>query len=145
MRPPSYQVIYTSCPCESFTPAALSDVMDVSRRNNLRHDITGILLHTEDQILQVVEGPQEAVLQLMERIRADTRHEDLRIILAHTVARRDFGEWNMALREMPREALGACPALSEFFEPGFDIQALRYGSPATFLLRAFHELNVKAT
>jgi hypothetical protein len=139
-----YQMIYTSCPGESLTPQALHDLMDRSRLNNARHGITGILLHTEDQFMQVVEGPQDAVDRLMERILKDPRHEDVRIIMAHTVMRRDFGEWNMALRCLPREVLAKTSALSAFFKPDFDIRSMHNGSPAGFLLQAFRELHMEA-
>jgi hypothetical protein len=144
MSAPVYQLIYTSCPCESLTPPVLSELMALSRRNNAREGITGILLHTEGQFMQVVEGPRAAVDRLMERIHKDTRHEDVRIVMAHTVMRRDFGEWDMALHALPREALGKSSALSEFFKPEFDIRSLRYGSPASFLLQAFRELHIEA-
>jgi hypothetical protein len=138
-----HQIIYTSRPCECLTPTALAELMARARLHNVRHGITGILLHTEDQFMQVVEGPQAAVEPLMERIHIDTRHEDVRVILAHAVTRRDFGEWDMALRELPRDALGERSALSQFFKPGFDIRSLHYGSPASFLLQAFRELHAQ--
>jgi hypothetical protein len=80
----------------------------------------------------------------MERIHKDPRHEDVRVIMAHAVARRDFGEWDMALREVARGALAPRSALSEFFKPGFEIRSLHYGSPASFLLQAFRELHAEA-
>jgi hypothetical protein len=138
-----HQCIYTSYPSESLTPDALADLMARAREHNVRHGITGILLHTDDQFMQVVEGPQAAVERLMLRIHKDTRHEDVRIIMTHTVLRRDFGEWEMALRRMPRQALGPRSALSEFFKPDFDIRSLHYGSPASFLLQAFRELHAE--
>jgi hypothetical protein len=145
MNTPIYQCIYTSYPCESLTSAALADLMARARLHNMQHGITGILLHTDDQFMQVVEGPQAAVEQLMVRIHKDNRHEDVRIIMAHEVAQRDFGEWDMALRRMPREALAPRSALSEFFKSNFDIRSLHYGSPASFLLQAFRELHGECT
>ena len=136
-----HQLIYTSRPSEELTPALLEALMARARVHNARHGITGILLHTENQFMQVVEGPKAAVETLMERIQRDFRHEDVSVIMAHTVAQRDFGEWDMAVRELPREALEPKSALSEFFRPDFDIRSLQYGSPATFLLQAFRELN----
>lgn len=136
-----YQCIYTSYPSDSLTPGALAELMARARLHNVQHAITGILLHTDDQFMQVVEGPQATVEQLMARIHKDTRHEDVRIIMTHTVSRRDFGEWGMALRALPLEALGPRSALSEFFKADFDIRSLQYGSPASFLLQAFRELH----
>ena len=137
-----HQLIYTSCPSKSLNPTGLADLMVRARAHNASRGITGVLLHTREQFLQVVEGPQSAVEQLMERIHLDTRHDDVRVIMAHTVARRDFGEWDMALREVSGQALGSGSAISEFFKPGFDIRSLHHGSPASFLLRAFRELHV---
>jgi lipopolysaccharide biosynthesis regulator YciM len=138
---PVHQCIYTSYPGDSLTPEVLNQLLEHSRLNNAQNGITGILLHTDDQIMQVVEGPKAAVEALMERIKKDPRHDDVSIIMSHTVAQRDFGEWEMALRTMPKDAMAPNSALSQFFKPDFDIQSLHHGSPASFLLRAFRELN----
>lgn len=144
MNGPLHQVIYTSYASLELTEEGLQAILATSRRNNGRDQITGILLHSGDQFLQVIEGPRPAVERLHNLIAADSRHEGMRTVLAHDVKQRDFGEWHMAMRELPPELLAENPALSEFFTPEFDLASLRYGTPATFLLQAFRELNSAA-
>ncbi|RTL38668.1 MAG: BLUF domain-containing protein [Burkholderiales bacterium] len=141
MSGPYHQLIYTSDASLDLTPEGLASIRDSSQRNNARDQITGILLHSGDQFLQVIEGPRAAVERLHRLIAADTRHEGMRTVLAHDVNQRDFGQWAMAVRELPPEQLAQHQALSQFFSPDFDLGSLRYGTPATFLLQAFRELN----
>lgn len=136
-----HQIIYTSYASPDLTEEALQAILVIARRNNARNGITGILLHSGDQFMQVIEGPRPAVERLHKLIAADPRHEGMRTVLAHDVNQRDFGEWHMALRELPPERFADNPALSQFFAPDFDLASLRYGTPATFLLQAFRELS----
>ncbi len=144
MNGPHHQIIYTSYASPDLTNEALQAILAIARRNNARDEITGILLHSGDQFLQVIEGPKPAVERLHSLIAADPRHEGMRTVLAHEVRQRDFGEWHMAMRELPPELLAEKPALSQFFTPEFDLASLRYGTPATFLLQAFRELSSPA-
>lgn len=136
-----YQLIYTSRAGPSLTPQALAEILSASRVRNVRAQITGILVHSGGQFMQVLEGRREAVERLQERLAADPRHEDMRVVFEHEVSQRDFAEWDMALQELTPHELASGSALSQFFQPGFDISALRYGSPASFLLQAFRELH----
>lgn len=141
MSGPYHQLIYTSYASPDLTPQGLKAIGETSQRNNARDQITGILLHSGDQFLQVIEGPGPAVERLHRVIAADPRHEGMRTVLAHEVRERDFGQWAMAVRELPPEELAQRQALSQFFSPAFDLGALRYGTPASFILQAFRELN----
>lgn len=141
MNGPHHQLIYTSYASPELSAEGLQAILAAAQRHNAREGITGILLHSGDQFLQVLEGPQAAVERLYKLIAADPRHEGVRTVLAHEVRQRDFGEWHMAMREMPPEQLARSATLSQFFLPGFDLGQLRYGTPASFLLKAFRELN----
>lgn len=144
MNGPHHQVIYTSYASPDLTDEGLNAILATARRNNARDEITGILLHSGNQFLQVIEGPRPAVERLLNRIAVDPRHEGMRTVLTHEVKHRDFGAWHMAMRELPPELLAENPSLSQFFTPEFDLASLRYGTPATFLLKAFRELNSAA-
>lgn len=141
MSDPIYQLIYTSQAAPTLTAAALQQIIEAAQIRNASEQITGILLHSDGQFMQVIEGSREAVERLQERLSLDPRHEDMRVIYAHEVAERDFAQWAMALREQAPDQLTAGSALSQFFQPDFDILALCHGSPVSFLLRAFRELH----
>jgi len=140
MTTPIHQLIYTSTPKEGLTRTELQAILAVARRNNAREGLTGVLLYGGDQFMQVLEGPRPVIERLVHVLFADPRHKDMRIVLAHDVSQRDFGDWDMALSAFSREQLASPSALSQFFSPSFDIGTLPYGTAASFLLQAFREL-----
>ena len=62
-------------------PTGLSDIISVSRRHNPKLQITGIISYRQGQYLQVLEGPDAAVDELMGKIAVDPRHEDIWVFL----------------------------------------------------------------
>lgn len=50
--------------------------------------------------MQMLEGRREAIVQRMERIRTDPRHQDVRIVIEGSAQRRVFQDWGMALRDI---------------------------------------------
>ncbi|MDT9000786.1 BLUF domain-containing protein [Paucibacter sp. APW11] len=142
MPAPIFQLIYASEARAGLGHEDLLRLLVQSRRANAECGLSGILLHCRGQFLQVLEGDRATIEALLERIEADERHQNLRVALAHVVAQRDFEQWTMALYDIEPAALAQDSALAAFFQPDFDISALRYGSPSSFLLRAFRELSL---
>lgn len=142
MNAPLYPLIYTSRATPSMTALELQQIIAAARTRNASEQITGILLHSDGQFMQVIEGGRAAVERLQARLALDPHHEDMRVIYAHEVAQRDLSHWDMALREQPPDQLSAGSALSQFLQPDFDVRALGYGSPVGFLLQSFGELHV---
>ena len=135
-----HQLIYTSRRADDLSDEALEALLRGARENNARHDLTGVLLCTHDQFMQVLEGPQAEVESLLARIIADRRHEEVRVALRRDIAVRDFSGWHMALRDTRANPLVADCELSRFFEPDFNIDALPDASPTSFLMRAFRDI-----
>jgi len=71
-------------------------IMVVSVARNAALDVNGALLFTGTYFAQRLEGPVQAVNQLMKSIEADTRHRNLRIIDNAFIAERKFSRWSMA-------------------------------------------------
>lgn len=95
------QVIYTSTAAIPFTQDELRKLMEVSRRNNRRRKITGMLLYDVPQFLQVIEGPPEQIDELVNRLKSDTRHRDFRVQLEQIGStEREFGDWEMGCKLM---------------------------------------------
>jgi hypothetical protein len=63
---------------------------------NGANGVTGALLFTERHFAQLLEGPDEAITELLTRIDADTRHGNLRVVDDKQVEGRSFGSWSMA-------------------------------------------------
>lgn len=91
------QLVYIS----SVNPAApclTRDILTISRRNNARDQISGLLYADRGRFLQALEGPEDAVEAAYERIRHDPRHRAIVLLSRRDVERREFGHWEMAHR-----------------------------------------------
>ncbi|MHA7188712.1 BLUF domain-containing protein [Arthrobacter sp. MDT2-16] len=89
-------IVYSSTADHPFTDEELSSLLDTSRENNARTQLTGMLLYRSGRFLQVLEGPAQLLRERMSVIAADPRHLDVRILLQETVDERQFPEWTMA-------------------------------------------------
>lgn len=92
---PVQSVVYTSTAVTEFTGRDLTALLTVSRRNNARAGLTGMLLYRAGRFLQVLEGPPEPVRALMGRIRSDASHHNVRVLLEEPAPARQFPEWTM--------------------------------------------------
>ncbi|NCP12202.1 MAG: BLUF domain-containing protein [Sphingomonadales bacterium] len=73
----------------------MASILRVSRRNNARDDITGLLVKGGPRFLQVLEGPERAVRATYQRILADPRHKAAVELIDEPCAERQFGDWAM--------------------------------------------------
>ena len=74
---------------------ALDEILEQSRKNNPKRGIIGLLCHTHDSFVQVVEGGREPVSDLLRSIYRDDRHQQMTILLFEEIAERRFGNWTM--------------------------------------------------
>lgn len=59
-----FRIVYTSTASVPFSTAELADLLKSARDNNQRHDITGMLLYKDNNFIQILEGPEQAVRDL---------------------------------------------------------------------------------
>jgi hypothetical protein len=95
MSDPLIRLIYRSDATQSVDRKLLRDIETTSKQYNQAHEITGLLVATEHQFLQVLEGPRAALNRLYTRIIRDPRHENCIILTYHKVVRRGFEDWSM--------------------------------------------------
>lgn len=95
-----FRLIYASATWPALTPDQLAGLIAVARRNNARLGVTGLLLYHNASVLQVLEGPQEAVEGLFDRIARDSRHGRILRLWAGPVAERAFPDWRMGLARL---------------------------------------------
>jgi hypothetical protein len=88
------QLIYYSQPF-GFDNAMLDGILLQARRNNPRDGLTGALIVRGDLYLQLLEGPEAAVMATYARIARDDRHLAVKLLVHETVAERLFPDWSM--------------------------------------------------
>lgn len=71
------------------------DILEVSRVNNERDGITGVLLFCNNNVVQCLEGSREAVNKAYARIIRDKRHQNPLLVDYRVLSTRLFPTWSM--------------------------------------------------
>ena len=99
-----HHILYRSRATHLFTEAELTDLVKQSGPYNAYHDITGLLCYCDGHFVQLLEGPERAVLELYDSIRRDPRHEQVETLSNAAGPTRWFADWRMALTTPPPTA-----------------------------------------
>ncbi|WP_310468324.1 BLUF domain-containing protein [Sphingomonas sp.] len=98
-----FQIAYFSTAATQQEATVIQRILLTSRKNNLRDDISGLLVAGGNRYLQVIEGPRRE-MEVLYAIRADDRHIAVTTLVERTTLKRCFEGWTMAYRREP--ALG---------------------------------------
>lgn len=108
-------LVYASLATQPFSQEELADLLTVCRLNNRRLDVTGILLHNEGRFLQVLEGDEDVIRALYDKIARDPRHRGASVVLRQRITEREYPEWSMGFKAESPE-LAALPGFDRFFD-----------------------------
>ncbi|MFN4282152.1 MAG: BLUF domain-containing protein [Alphaproteobacteria bacterium] len=106
-------LIYLSSAARLLTPQELQDLLAISRRNNARAGIGGILLYWDGNFLQYIEGPREQINLLMTKLAADPLHGGIIVLQRQEIAERAFPDWTMAFEMIKGAGDGQSDYLSD--------------------------------
>jgi hypothetical protein len=114
----------------SYTSRARLDLRDEELRqihNQARHlnaldGITGLLAFDGARFLQIVEGSEEAVDDLIGRLRRDARHTAFEVRDERVVGARSFPEWNMEMVQVSAGYLNARSEIASLLPRGTCLQ-----------------------
>tara|TARA_R110002153_G_scaffold940_5_gene4270 strand:- start:1603 stop:2013 length:411 start_codon:yes stop_codon:yes gene_type:complete len=113
-----YQLIYVSDKVNTFVPSDMDSILCKARENNEKYGITGLLVELPQHFIQIIEGKQDDVEFAYKLISKDTRHHNLRVILATTTKTREMEAWAMGFsKDLDRSELNdALHILNSFSE-----------------------------
>jgi hypothetical protein len=83
-------------------PAAITDILEVSVRNNKKNNITGMMLYAEANIVQVLEGEKISVMGTFNRIMVDKRHVGIYVLYEREILERDFDAWSLGYKVLKK-------------------------------------------
>ncbi len=118
-------LIYVSSSVREMNPEELMDILKVSRENNVVSDVTGLLLYKGGNFMQALEGPDNVVLALYEKIKKDPRHKDVSIISTEQIQKRQFSAWEMAFTNLDNPEIKNEPGYSQFLQDEFTADVYR--------------------
>lgn len=126
------RIAYISTVTRRLGESEIEAIGQVSARNNRLEGITGVLISVHDYFFQVLEGDESAVDALVQRLRRDPRHQDLRILRAdHNIAERLFPKWSMRTVRLSKSADLVLQAIHDMLENIADSHRIieRYTQP----------------
>lgn len=92
---PLYQIVYQSTANQPFSCQELGQLLTYARTNNEKHNITGLLLYNGNEFLQVLEGECQELKRVYERVEADPRHGQIRLLSNGPIDQPTFPDWRM--------------------------------------------------
>ena len=118
-------LIYVSSSIKQMNDNELLDILKVSRENNSSKEITGLLLYKGGNFMQALEGPDDLVLALYNKIKTDPRHKDVSIISSEQIQKRQFPAWQMAFTNLDTPTIKDEPGYSQFLQDEFTAAVYR--------------------
>ena len=103
IKPALYEVLYVSTLAPDQPLSVVAEIAARARLVNVQLDITGLLVFDGQRFCQQLEGPQKAVLKLIERIRNDPRHINVEIVHNGPLAGRRFQQFSLAFSTVEDE------------------------------------------
>lgn len=98
----------------------LMDILNTARLNNVNLGVTGMLLYTGTEFIQILEGEEKVIEELLESIKKDPRHINFRIIEKKKITKREYVEWTMGFKRIDKDDLRDVPGLNKFFDTSLE-------------------------
>ncbi|TGN40095.1 BLUF domain-containing protein [Marinobacter confluentis] len=89
------EATFNEKPVEQGVEPNVARILMTSRKNNAKTQIVGGLYYGDGCFFQYLEGEEEAVKELYERIAADDRHRTVTTLVEEPLSARTFSNWSM--------------------------------------------------
>ena len=109
---------YTSRAQLDLSSADLADIHQAARHLNALDGITGLLIFDGTRFLQIIEGSETAIDDLVARLRRDSRHSAIEIRDERFVDARSFPHWSMELVTVSAGYMRARPEIETALPEG---------------------------
>ena len=101
-----FRILYLSTANQPFSPGDLSELLQKARARNDAAHITGMLVYSDGDFLQALEGEPENVIEVYGRISVDPRHRDISLLQRGIgYGDRLFPNWAMGFKRVPDQTL----------------------------------------
>jgi len=93
-------MVYISSAVLGLNDRQIASIVRTSQINNEQLGITGILLYNNGNFMQLIEGEEEKVEGLYEKVRGDRRHTGVTLLLKEAITHKNFDNWVMGYRNI---------------------------------------------
>jgi hypothetical protein len=109
-------LVYVSASHHLMSDDELKAILEVSRRNNARDNITGMLLYRDGYFIQALEGEEEAVNATYAKIVRDPRHFNCIVVYRNAISQRSFASWAMGFNHISQVDPDAPEEVRDFLD-----------------------------
>lgn len=135
-------------------PEEIHDIVEKASVNNAKLDISGLLMSGDNLFFQILEGPDERVTDLYNRICRDDRHIQVMTVSDEPIEERLFSTWGMRnldiaseeqpvlepVRSLLRAVMGQRTSLNQLMQRHAQRGLDAAGSPLTSQLKQLDDL-----
>ncbi|MBK1724709.1 phosphate-starvation-inducible PsiE family protein [Thiocystis violacea] len=118
------QITYISSATEPMSTPALLSLLQSCRENNAGRGVTGMLFHCNGTFLQVLEGEERVIDELLDIIEQDPRHTGMQVIQRKEIKHRQYSDWSMGFQRVSERDLRQIEGLRDFSEKDFNADYL---------------------
>ena len=130
-------LVYVSFATKVMMDEELRSLLQAARDKNKELDITGMLLYRDGFFIQALEGEEETVLNLYNKIKTDPRHRSVLQIYREGIKNRAFEDWSMGFNKFDSNSLEELEGYTDFLKkPNTDFFA-KHPTYAKMLLNMF--------
>ncbi len=138
------RLVYISQTAKPFSSEDLLSLLRECRRNNAKLGLTGVLLYSNECFIQVLEGKEEVINNIYEKIKKDPRHKNVVELKREYIKERQFDQWSMGFEEIDETQLAALniEGLNDFFSaqklnPDLDVNQALITPLMTFFKKSY--------
>ena len=113
--PTMIHIIYASVETQAISSTQLTELLEKARVKNEDLHLTGMLLYSDGNFFQVLEGEPDSVDGMYKKLHLDKRHQQLTLIVREPIAKRYFADWSMGFSSVTPEELSQVDGLNDFF------------------------------
>ncbi len=121
-----HSLVYRSVATKNFNIPEIYSMLSRAKDYNAEHGITGCLLYHNNHFLQLLEGKEEDVMRLFQKISSDDRHTDIVVIESSDSESRLFNQWSMAFHDYGQNGMSKYLKLGQIDAILNDSQALSH-------------------
>jgi hypothetical protein len=119
--------IYSSVASADFSEEDLPGLLTHARSANAARGVTGMLVYINGHFLQVLEGEESVVDELIDKIGLDPRHKRVFVIVRESIESRSFADWSMGFEALIPADVDALVGENDFFDSGSCVDAMDAG------------------
>ena len=110
------RLVYVSIATINYDQEKLTRHLERSRDFNFSLGVTGMLLYRHGDFMQLLEGEEEDVRRVFQRITRDGGHRNILVLLEEPCEECLFADWSMGFHAIDVAEMASVPGFSNFLQ-----------------------------